>query len=104
MVLSSRPRAHAIEMNPDIHNTVVNYGLEEGFFYPKGNVSRQEILRQRIATALSRFEPRLNEVDVKLLPAEDANTRFIIQALCAAQPVLMTLIWDDAMSCFYLSE
>lgn len=104
MLLSSRPRVPALENEPRIHTTVVNYGMEEGFFSREGNQAHHEILRQRIATTLQRFEPRLTEVEVTLLRAEEANARYLIQARCAAQPLLITLIWDDAMSCFYLNQ
>lgn len=104
MLLSSRPRVPALENEPRIRTTVINYGVEEGFFSNQGDNTNHEILRQRIATTLQRFEPRLTEVEVTLLRAEEASARYLIQACCASQSLLITLIWDDAMSCFYLNK
>lgn len=104
MLFDSRPRIPGLEANNTVNHTVINYGLEEGFYPESHNTARAEIMRKRIENLLERFEPRLTEVKVNLYQPDLPRVEFIIQAQWNMQSLSYKLIWDDAMSTFYLNE
>lgn len=104
MLFDSRPRIPGLENNNAVNHTVINYGLEEGFYLQNQPTARAEIMRQRIANLLQRFEPRLVDVEVSVYQPNLPRVEFIIQAQWNAQLLSCKLVWDDAMSTFYLNE
>ncbi|MFP2505014.1 hypothetical protein [Buttiauxella gaviniae] len=104
MLFDSRPRIAGLEKNNSVNHTVINYGLAEGFPSESLPVARVEIIRQRIVTLLARFETRLTEVNVMVHQPDFPWVEFVIQAQWNEQPLSCLLIWDDAMSTFYLNE
>lgn len=104
MLFDSRPRIRSLEKNNAVNSTVINYGLDEGFYSQENTASRGEIMRLRIENLLARFEPRLIGVTVNIHQPNLPCVEFIIQAQWNDQSLRCTLIWDDAMSTFYLNE
>lgn len=104
MLFDSRPRFPGVADIPDINKTVINYGLEEGFASVSQPDTRTEILRQRIFHALASFESRLFNVDVAINNAQLPRMEFTVNAEWNDQFLSFSLIWDDAMSTFYLNE
>lgn len=104
MLFDSRPRIPGLETNNNVNHTVINYGLEEGFYQQDPLISRAEIMRERITNLLQRFEPRLTDVSVNLYQPNLPRVEFVIQAQWNTQSLSYKLIWDDAMSTFYLNE
>ncbi|MCE0844168.1 GPW/gp25 family protein [Buttiauxella sp. A2-C1_F] len=104
MLFDSRPRIRSLEENNAVNSTVINYGLDEGFYSQESSIARGEIMRLRIENLLARFEPRLIDVSVNIHQPNLPRVEFIIQAQWNDQSLSCTLIWDDAMSTFYLNE
>lgn len=104
MLLYSRPRFSDVENIPVLNCTVLNYGIDEHFSsdMPKGE--RKFILQGRLETAIRRFEPRLKNVSFTVANEGIAGMIFLIDAHYQNKPVHYKLIWDDAISRFYLSE
>lgn len=101
MLLSSRPRLGYIENISRINSSILNYGINENFSENTPRSKRALELKQRIETALQRFEPRLCNVQVVYDFESLSNINFNIKGECHSQPIAFTLRWDDAMSHFF---
>lgn len=84
-LLNTRPRAlPGAERFPELENSILNYGLRDFSGNDLSSDKEREELRSAIEQTIGRFEPRLREVDVQLLPQEnevDHCVRFAIHAM-----------------------
>lgn len=84
-LLNTRPRAlSGAERFPHLEHSILNYGLRDFSGNDLSSDKEVEELRSAIENAIVRFEPRLREVEVNLLPREsevDHCVRFEIQAM-----------------------
>jgi len=102
LLLSSRPRSYHVENIPAINESIINYGVSDVFASDTPRLERNSIMRERIQTALQRFEPRLKEIDVFPGNNHDGISTFIIDAEAFFGPVRYHLMWDDVISLFSL--
>lgn len=84
-LLNTRPRAlPGAERYPELEQSILAYGLKDFSGSDLASTKELEELRIEIERTISRFEPRLREVSVQLLPREnevDPWVRFAIQAM-----------------------
>ncbi|MCS2158548.1 GPW/gp25 family protein [Scandinavium sp. H11S7] len=102
LLLSSRPRSYHVENIPAINESIINYGVSDVFASDTPRLERNSIMRERIQTALQRFEPRLNQIEVFPGQAQGGISSFIIEADAFFGPVRYHLMWDDVISQFSL--
>lgn len=102
LIFSSRPRSYYVENIPVINESIINYGVSDIFSSDTPRLERNSIMRERIQTALKRFEPRLNQIEVFPGHTQNGISSFIIEAEAFFGPVRYHLMWDDVISQFSL--
>lgn len=102
LLLSSRPRSYHVGNIPVINESIINYGVSDVFASDTPRLDRNSIMCERIQTALERFEPRLNHIEVFPGHTQDGISSFIIEAESFFGHVRYHLMWDDVISQFSL--
>lgn len=104
LLLSSRPRSYHVDDMPLIKESIINYGISDFFTSDTQRQVRTDIMRGRIQQALSRFEPRLKNIEVS--PGERLNgiNSFVIEANTIYGAIRYHLMWDDVISQFSLRD
>lgn len=104
MILSTRPCEKNISDTPLVNTSILNYGVSDVFEHDIPKMEVAAILAARIKTALIRFEPRLNDIQVVAENKSGSFYYFIIQATSIDGPVFYRVMWDDVISRFSLLE
>ncbi|EPL4526988.1 GPW/gp25 family protein [Enterobacter asburiae] len=104
MLLMSRVRLLDIENIPLINSSVLNYGIDESFSKIEEINARLTVLETRLKKAVSRFEPRLTNVELTSSTSNLQVMNFILHANYLHQPVTIELRWDDCTGRFYFNE
>lgn len=104
MLLTSRPRSRHIIHDPILEKSVMNYGIHD--IFPEGMIlsDKRLVLISRIEGALKLFEPRLTQVEIKVVKDKSSETVFRLEANFDKRFIRYFLKWDDAMNQFYLRE
>lgn len=104
MILSSRPRSIFRADDPLLQGTIINYGINEHFPSDLSQHERYSLLRERIKNSLITFEPRLKNIHVAVSEKDLSETVFTLEADYNSHFIRCFLVWDDAMSQFFLRE
>ena len=80
----------------EVHNSLYMYGLQDFTLKNPANTMVKQKLRQVIERTISRFEPRLKNVTVKIdAPGQNArDLRFRITAMLVIEPISEPVIFD----------
>ena len=104
MLLMSRVRLLDIENISLVNNSVLNYGIDESFSKIEEINARLSMLENLLKKAISRFEPRLTNVELTTSTNDLQAMNFILRAHYLHQPVTIELRWDDCTGRFYFNE
>lgn len=104
MLFDSRPRMSVAKDNNILKGTILNYGLDESTLVCDEKKNKIEMMQQRIQELIERFENRLSDVSVHIKSTHSPQVEFVIQAKWQHETLKYMLVWDDAMSIFYLNE
>ncbi|MCW6030454.1 GPW/gp25 family protein [Pantoea sp. JK] len=104
MLFDSRPRMSGAKDNDILKGTILNYGLDESTLICDKKQTKIEMVQQQILELLERFESRLSDVSVHIKSTRSPLVEFVIQAKWQHETLKYLLVWDDAMSIFYLNE
>lgn len=104
MLFSSRSRFPDIEAIPLVNSSIVNYGIDESLLLITEDNERKTVIKQRIQTALQRFEPRLTHVTITARAENTSNITFAINAQHKQKPLTVELVWDNGIGKFYFNE
>jgi type VI secretion system protein ImpF len=83
----------------DVHNSLISYGLPDFSSASIFSVLDQNRIRRALELAVERFEPRLRDVVVKLLPARETERalRFRIEARLRVEPAPEPVTFDTVL-------
>lgn len=104
MLLISRVRLQDIENIPQVNSSVLNYGIDESFNNIENISLRLPMMEMRLKNAISRFEPRLTDVEIIGYTNNEHSMNFILHAQYLRQPISLELRWDDCTGGFHFNE
>ncbi|MHA0273234.1 GPW/gp25 family protein [Enterobacter ludwigii] len=104
LLLSSRPRSYHVDDIPLINESIINYGVSDFFTGDTQRQARIPIMRDRVQLALTRFEPRLKNIEVSIGEELNGISSFVIEANTINGAVRYHLMWDDVISLFSLRD
>lgn len=100
-LLNTRWRAQPWPAHLDqLERSLVNYGIPDFTSVSFGSSGGQQRLVEMIEQTVRRFEPRLKQVKVELLPPSDQSSRtlrFRIDALLRAEPAPEPVVFDTQL-------
>jgi type VI secretion system protein ImpF len=86
----------------NIETSVLNFGIPDFSGVAMGSRKQQEILRERVESAVVRFETRFKEVHVELVIDPDnslqRSIRFRIDGILHAEPAPEPVVFDSILS------
>lgn len=89
-LLNTRPRCEDwSEQYEELDGSLLDYGLPDFSGRDFASAADREFLRRAVQQTIERFEPRLNDVRVELVAADnelDNRVRFDVRAKIGAQP------------------
>jgi len=92
-LLNTRPRCHGWEKRfPELDHSILSYGLKDFSGSDLSTEREREELRAAVEAAITRFEPRLDDVRVQLQPFEDAFDNVVRLQIQASIPALSEAI------------
>ncbi|KJX01438.1 hypothetical protein RZ87_02510 [Enterobacter roggenkampii] len=104
MLLMSRARLPDIEEIPLINSSVLNYGIDESFSNIYEINSRRKVMENRIRNTITRFEPRLEQVELTSYTDDAQAICFTLRGVYFSRPVVLVLTWNDSIGRFYFNE
>lgn len=84
----------------EVKTSVLTYGLADFTGLRSSTVAFREELREWVADAIRRFEPRIKTADVQVLPSNNQLSRvlrFRIDALLHAEPAPEPVVFDSTL-------
>jgi type VI secretion system protein ImpF len=102
MLLNTRRNPEAAGPSlPELARSVYNFGLPDFTHVSLSNGDQREVLQEQIEQTIKFFEPRLQQVEVTLLPAAtsyEQKLRFQIEALLMMDPAPEKISFDTVLS------
>ena len=83
---------------PEVRHSVHEFGLENTTAVYMGSAENRQQLQDAIADTIARFEPRLTQVRVRLIEADQKSApqlRFVIDALLRMDPDPERVVFDS---------
>ncbi len=100
-LLNTRRRATGFPADlTELELSLVNYGLPDIAGAELGSIENREEFARTVADTIRRFEPRFQEVDVRMLENADPlerTLRFRIDALLRADPAPEPVVFDSSI-------
>jgi type VI secretion system protein ImpF len=100
-LLNTRRTMHvAPEALADVHHSVYEYGLIDTTGIPVGTPGGRDHLLAALRDAIVRFEPRLAEVRVRLIDADQGNApqlRFVVEATLLMDRERQQVVFDTVL-------
>lgn len=100
-LLNTRRRATGFPTDlTELELSLVNYGLPDIAGAELGSIENREEFARTVAETIRRFEPRFQEVDVRMLENADPlerTLRFRIDALLRADPAPEPVVFDSSI-------
>lgn len=93
-------RPDLMNSTEDVATSVLTFGLPDFTSNGVGGVDEQEVLRSAVEQSVQRFEPRLKQVQVKLLPPNNRFERSLhleIDALLWIDPEPIPVMFDTIL-------
>jgi len=86
----------------NVETSVLNFGIPDFSGVAMGSRKQQEMLRERVEAAVTRFETRFKEVHVELVVDPDhllqRSIRFRIDGILHAEPAPEPVVFDSILS------
>jgi type VI secretion system protein ImpF len=86
----------------NVETSVLNFGIPDFSGVAMGSKKQQELLRERVESAVVRFETRFKEVHVELVIDPDntlqRSIRFRIDGILHAEPAPEPVVFDSILS------
>ncbi|WP_032114460.1 GPW/gp25 family protein [Candidatus Arsenophonus nilaparvatae] len=95
MLFSSRPLSGSLEVYDELERSILNYGVIDVVDVDILNDDRIELLRKNIYQSLVLFEPRLQDITVKLQNNSPENIVFWVQGLFWGQRIVFSVTWSS---------
>ncbi|HGJ5897410.1 type VI secretion system baseplate subunit TssE [Arsenophonus apicola] len=95
MLFSSRPLSGSLDVYDELERSILNYGVIDVVDVDILNDDRIELLRKNIYQSLVLFEPRLQDITIKLQNNSPENIVFWVQGLFWGQRIVFSVTWSS---------
>lgn len=95
MLLGSRVRTKFYEENDLLNGTILNYGINESDLKRAGVNINPEDCGNCVIKILTRFEPRLTEIRMRVKKKTNNEILFIMSSLYYGKGIDLACLWDS---------
>ncbi|MCC8374719.1 MULTISPECIES: type VI secretion system baseplate subunit TssE [Photorhabdus] len=103
MLFSSRPISEVFPLFGELSKSVLNYGVSDVINVDISDDERIDALSNNIYQAISRFEPRLQDVVITLQKNTPENITFWVKGIFFNEQVVFSISWNSTAYTYSIS-